>query len=82
MGTVIGIWDLAAALAWLRSNVGEQFAVDPIDEKPYELMGQGWYVFTSHKVVGGSTPYMPINIVRIDNKEKSIEFSLIFDKGI
>ncbi len=82
MGTVISVSDLADALTWLRSNVGEQFAVDAIDEKPYPLMGQGWYVFTSSKVCRQQRTVTPINVVRIDNKEKSMEFSLIFDKGI
>lgn len=82
MGTMINVSDLSDALAWLRCNVGEQIAGDAIDEKPYALMGQGWYVFMSSKVCRQQYTVTPINVVRIDNKEKSMEFALIFDKGI
>lgn len=74
MGTTISLFNYAEAVDWLQSNVGKK-----IKRTFEDLRGDGWCIKNSYyHVPSSSTPYMPVYIVYIIDRERAVEFALIF----
>lgn len=74
MGTIVDLGTYAYAVKWMRDNVGKT-----IIHEQNVVRGHGWTVDYSRQYTEDSaTPYQPIFVINIDDREKAIEFALIF----
>lgn len=74
MGTIVDLGTYAYAVKWMRTNIGET-----IIHEQNVVRGHGWTVdYSRVHVEGSNTPYQPIFEIHIDDREKAVEFALIF----